>query len=214
MPYEDYKKLVEVMSNELGPYKLVSFETDVKCTSLLPKIIDTRTRLEQYYGFIEMVEWGVYVDIFVLSGLGNTEDEAKTTKELVGRLMTDWSIADTKLFVPNVNPLRSVFRSCKHIRQKMKGPRYYINQVNQKSKKLPFDDYEYVTRFGLPFYKNTNPIYKKSYFENPLEADFCNQKFSIPSGYHEILTQSYGDYMVLPPIEKRVSEHRTKIYIK
>jgi len=30
---------------------------------------------------------------------------------------------------------------------------------------------------------------------------------NIPSGYAEILATIYGDYMTLPPVEKRVNRH-------
>ena len=32
-------------------------------------------------------------------------------------------------------------------------------------------------------------------------------KFLIPEKYHEYLRAAYGDYMVLPPIEKRENQH-------
>ena len=31
---------------------------------------------------------------------------------------------------------------------------------------------------------------------------FHDKLYSVPIGYHEWLSNNYGDYMVLPPIEK------------
>ena len=44
----------------------VSYETDEKFTAPLPKVIDTRTKVVQHYGFVERVDLGLYVDIFPL----------------------------------------------------------------------------------------------------------------------------------------------------
>ena len=37
--------------------------------------------------------------------------------------------------------------------------------------------------------------------------------FPAPIGYHTYLSKLYGDYMVLPPEEKRVSEHNLYAYM-
>lgn len=39
------------------------------------------------------------------------------------------------------------------------------------------------------------------------KIDFGGAQLMIMSGYHSYLTQFYGDYMQLPPVEKRIPEH-------
>lgn len=41
--------------------------------------------------------------------------------------------------------------------------------------------------------------------------NFEDIKVRVPIGYHNILTNCYGDYMQLPPLEKRVTHHNTEI---
>ena len=48
---------------------------------------------------------------------------------------------------------------------------------------------------------------RKSCFNNYEKAIFENESFSVPSGYKTVLTELYGDYMKLPPENKRVSGH-------
>ena len=43
---------------------------------------------------------------------------------------------------------------------------------------------------------------------------FENHKFSIFKEYDKILTATYGDYMELPPVEKRVSHGLDAKYIE
>lgn len=49
--------------------------------------------------------------------------------------------------------------------------------------------------------------FKKEWFNDYIEVPFESIKIRIPSGYHEMLTQVFGDYMKLPPLEKQVSHH-------
>ena len=55
--------------------------------------------------------------------------------------------------------------------------------------------------------KNSKTIYQKT-----ILLDFENLKLPAPVGYDQYLKQLYGNYMELPPKEKRVSQHEFKIY--
>lgn len=54
-------------------------------------------------------------------------------------------------------------------------------------------------------------IFPAKYFDNFCKMSFEGYDFWAPSMYHEILTQMYGDYMVPPPVEKRVAHHHTDV---
>lgn len=49
--------------------------------------------------------------------------------------------------------------------------------------------------------------YPTSWIEDTIKVPFEDFYVSIPRKYHEYLTNEYGNYMELPPIEKRVSSH-------
>lgn len=50
--------------------------------------------------------------------------------------------------------------------------------------------------------------FPKNIYEELVLHDFENVKLPIPKEYHQYLTQMYGDYMQLPPVEKRKPKHR------
>lgn len=54
-------------------------------------------------------------------------------------------------------------------------------------------------------------IVNAEWFEETLKMDFEDIKISIPKDYEQYLTNLYGEYMCLPPIEKRQSHHFTEI---
>lgn len=45
-----------------------------------------------------------------------------------------------------------------------------------------------------------------------IRARFEDVDVYIPQGYHTYLKRQYGDYMQLPPVEKRVSNHDVEVY--
>ena len=53
-----------------------------------------------------------------------------------------------------------------------------------------------------------------SCFEDYIMAKFEDSEFRIPKGYDEVLRIQYGEYMKLPPLEKQVTHHFSKIYWK
>ena len=89
MPYEDYLRFIQIENEKPDSrYRLVCRETNNKYTSALAKVIDTKTVLYQNYGFIENVELGLYVDIFVLNGVGdNYETAFKNTAKSLSKNM-------------------------------------------------------------------------------------------------------------------------------
>lgn len=62
-------------------------------------------------------------------------------------------------------------------------------------------------------YKVEKFIYKREHFKNLTKSSFCGYQFPIPINYDEMLTMQFGDYMVLPPIEKRGTWH-TQYYLE
>lgn len=50
-------------------------------------------------------------------------------------------------------------------------------------------------------------IFKREWFEDTIELPFGDTTVIVPRDYDGYLTCLYGDYMTLPPEEKRVSEH-------
>lgn len=56
-------------------------------------------------------------------------------------------------------------------------------------------------------------VANKEIFNSYIDVEFENNTFKAPAGYDKWLKAFYGDYMQLPPIEKRVSHHSFVCYI-
>ena len=69
-------------------------------------------------------------------------------------------------------------------------------------------------RSNLRYYSNYQPDYlyvtlQKEWCDEIVDLDFCDTRLMAPKHWHEVLTWIYGDYMTLPPKEKRVPAHST-----
>ncbi len=71
----------------------------------------------------------------------------------------------------------------------------------------PFD------KMGCPIsvYRKKD-IHKADCFSSSVLSDFEGKKFPIPVGWNDMLTDLYKDYLSLPPVEKRQSNHDAKAY--
>ena len=67
-------------------------------------------------------------------------------------------------------------------------------------------------RSGLRYYSNYQPDFlyvtvEKNWCDQVVDMDFEDTRLMAPAGWHEILTEVYGDYMTPPPKEQQVPTH-------
>ena len=66
----------------------------------------------------------------------------------------------------------------------------------------PYETSEYVIRMRNTPNGFTGAL-KKDVYDEPVKLDFEGHMFYVPRDYDKWLTAFYGDYMTLPPEEKR-----------
>ena len=87
----------------------------------------------------------------------------------------------------------------------------YFNTEKAKTKmenflqKNSYNGSEFVINYCGAWGKKE--IMPKSYFGNGTKGTFEGMEVILPEKYDEYLTKLYGDYMTLPPPEKRVGHH-------
>lgn len=54
-------------------------------------------------------------------------------------------------------------------------------------------------------------MFPKEWLGNPIMLPFEDTEMSCPSNYHAVLSQLYGDYMQLPPDDKKHDQHKMTI---
>jgi len=199
---EEYNKFLEVAKNELRPeFFLQTYETDPNYPEIVARLcVNETTHMLKWKGGAD-IHHGVFVDIFPY----DNSPEHKPS-QIYHKFMIKWlRYVTTHKYFPYGKPTSikgKVFLfvvSLPCMLNDKKSVRKLLDKVVQKYNPTPT---EYVVRSGSQY------PYEKVRIECALMNEFVEMEFEgvkipVMKGYHEHLSRNYGDYMKLPPIEKR-----------
>mgnify|MGYP003289644159 CR=1 FL=1 len=201
MPDADYKKLSELLAKEKGRYILETPETEAKDFFYsFSKIYDTNTTLVENTKY--KTKRGIYIDVFPLVGMGNTQEESlKNFKniEKVNNLLISkvTGIRKGRSFLKNV--IVTIFRAIPLNEKKL------LNKVVRSYFTKSWDECSWGGNpVGAWRFKEIMP---KDIMGLPTLYNFEGLKVYGAEKYDQYLTQLYGNWRELPPESKRVSHH-------
>ena len=206
MMRQDYEKFTELFTGQ-GRFKFIRPEKNSEYYAAHGKVLDTDTIL--YEPDEKGNKLAVYIDIFVYD---NAPDDARITKKMF-RLRSICYVCNVarqaRIFQP---PKGGIMRRlCVYalrlaVRIFPRG--FFVRKILENAKRYSDSDTKKIGNF-LGVAKMTC---NKSALSEFIESEFEGRKYKIPAGYDEYLREFYGDYMQLPPPEKRVSTHVFKAY--
>lgn len=214
MPRPDYNKFIDYCKKEQTPFKLICHETDNRYGYLFAKIADKRTVIEEENGNRENAELGVYIDIFPIDGLGNSLEEAKEIfaktsfkRELL--VAANWK----RYFRSKRRPLyQEMIRFPMYLISRFMSYEKLIKSIEKIYLNIDFNECKYVGCIcGVYRLKD---IFPQKVYSKYTKLEFEGRKFNAIADSDCYLSQFYGDYMKLPPIEKRKTHHTFKAYYK
>ncbi|MBQ3764654.1 MAG: LicD family protein [Synergistaceae bacterium] len=206
----DYDKFMAAFNNHSKRYKFVSYETDPDSFEWFGKVFDTSTVL--YEPDEKGERLSVYVDIFVMDNAPKSKaEQAKMFRKRNFFIVCNLARKLPILLKPTKGGfLRRVAVSAFRAVLRVFPKHYFTEQLVENAKSHSCDETGLVGDFsGLRI-----AVCKREVLENLVELEFEGKKYKAPEGYDQWLTLLYGDYMKLPPAEKRVSTHFFKAYIK
>lgn len=217
--YEDLKKLKEVISYELDSrFEFADPETEPAFPRLFGKILYNRCSC---------------VDLFLLAKWTDNNLMAKLHWHITRFCVESYylSLGYEKMQVEKETDTadsRNTFNIKTFIKRNKKK---LIKKIRKTVYKLCFfwdtNDYIKIARWNETFFENrgytcyTNlySIYgekkerlRREWVENTTEVIFEGEKFTTMGNVDAYLTHLYGDYMKLPPEEKRIRNRHAEIY--
>ncbi len=203
MPRPYFEKLCDLIKSDSivlpEGLRAVSWFSDPSVDIPFVKIINDRTTVSEKYMDSDRHLW---IDVFVMDGCPENMIKlnrmfkkqrwlrnvlvAKQTKPGTGKTRTKVLIKTILRFLTSLISAKNICIS-----------------LDKLSKTYEFDNSEYVgcIQWG---YGPQERVHRVEWMK-PLYMSFEGKEFPVPSNYDEYLKGLYGDYMTLPPIEKRTS---------
>lgn len=203
---EDYEKFIMLFPGSSDRYILKSAELNEDYFIPFGKVIDDNTIL--YEPDKNGYKLAVYIDVFVYD---NAPDDEKILSKMFDRRDLLRRLNHAQTGYHRKTPM--IFKEIAyHIGKTILKvfPRGYFNK---KSIELCKQYNNKITKRIGNFTSETRMTGEKSIFENFVEIEFEGRLFKAPSGYDKWLHAFYGDYMKLPPKEKRVSHHEFEAFL-
>lgn len=211
MPRNDYERFRALYHSE--KYVFSDIQQNSKHPTGMAKVYDTSTVFVGR-GKIKR-SYGLFVDIFTVDSFPSDMFEKNIWLRKIQRLIMINRIKNTNL--------SGVFVS----RSKL-GPTDYIKRLLIKITPLPMSDIRKKIKDVAMMYdgQNTgvvgitmsvdNPkdVYPSDLFEDYIDVSFEGHTFKAIRQYDKWLSVCYGDYMQLPPVEKRTGKHSVVAYYK
>ncbi len=209
MSREDYEKFIKLTNKDDCPFGFECFENNNSYVYAFGKAFDKNTILIEHERPME--DLGVYIDVFPLDSLPNNLKLAKNyVKKSRILVLCQLLASETKFKKLKTKKATMVKRLIKPF-VKIFGCKFWTNKLIKKSKKYNGLQTKYISNIVSPHYVH---VYEKEWFDEVVRLPFENIEINVPAGYKELLTTMYGDYMKLPPEEKRKSSHNFIAYRK
>ena len=214
MKRKDYDLFCEYCKkheNELYPFRLMNYHNTKGYPFAISRFCDLSYRMEMEDG--NDYGMGMFVDVYPLDGRGTKPREFINKYLDVKRKILSLGLyySYEKCIVPQYgNIIKRFLRNAFCILARMLKTQFFINGFEKMARHYSVEESLYIS---CVIWEKTRPQNKK-WYEDVVYLDFEGIKVKAPKGYHNILKRSYGDYMQLPPEEKRVPYHQYKLFRK
>ena len=195
MPYKDYKRFLEIGQSSLGDrYFLQTFETDENYSNNYARVrLNGTTCMRPEHSNVHMHQ-GIWVDIFpvIETGKGMEYLIKRTILDLMRFMQRDEFLPDYKKYAGIYQALKLFYRIDKSRRIRWHaGLLDWLGSAKNK---------KYCTEVWM----TRRILYPKRVIEgSPQKMEFDGQLYSVFPDYDTVLRIGYGNYMELPPEEKR-----------
>ncbi len=201
----DYDKFMRLFNEENDVYKAYSVENNPDFLYPFIKVLDTRTVL--YEPDEKGVKSSVNIDVFVYDNAPDDDETAKKMYKKGKRYRSLYSTRD-RVYFDKTRPLTCLVKKLIYPFLSVFPKNYFCKKIVENSKRFQNMQTERVGNFT----SITEILCDKNIFSSFVLMEFEGKNYRVPQGYDAWLKAFYGDYMKLPPVEKRTPHHEFKAY--
>lgn len=206
----DYEKLISSFPKIFqGKYKIASLERDHRWVIPYAKAYDDTTIFRENYSNKNNI--GVSIDIYPIDSVPNDEKEWKRYDKPRRFLQLIFMLKNVE-YKKEWSIKRKIGIILVHILTCFISKRKFGLFLSKHAQKYNTQNTDYVFSNAQGLYVKKR--FLKSVFDNIIDLPFEDRTFKGFANYDEYLRNAYGDYMKLPPVEKRISHHIWEAYYK
>lgn len=206
MPRPDYEMFRKTYPGYNPNYSVQSYHVDESYWFNFVKVYDKRTV------FVEnAAKNGVYVDVFPIDGLPNSQEERMRILERATVLVNRDLRWTTKEYRVKTQKKDVILHYLKYLcRNKLVDSRQ--NTIKKLDELFLFNSFDNSPVAGVFFFDRMLAVLPRTIYDQYKSIEFEQISFSCIEDTHLYLSALYGDYMKLPPVEKRVPGHNIHAY--
>ncbi len=211
MPRPDIERLYRISKGKIGEYSIIKPGQD-KFTGSFYRIYDNDTVMENSLGMKnnKPVYNPVFIDIFPVEGLPKSKLARKLYYETASILRKMMRVAQRDN-VAAKNTRQLILNYIGYYPVRIFGYKRLVRWFQKYIQLFDFEKSDLVGVMSASKYKTQEVIDRKGYV-NLIDVEFEGKKYHGPSNYDRYLTQLYGDYMKMPPLEQQKTHHTFKVY--
>lgn len=220
MPRADYNRFIAYCmehEEQIKPYKLCTRYNIDNYVFYISRFSNMEYKYQNTNGNKHNFDIGIFLDIYPIDNYGNGGSET----EKLFKKTNFWS----SLYCVYVNSDKAknlgsrVIKACIHLALNLIFKNNVLSGVDQRITHIlehySDESNEYVGCVCWAENKvlhKRNDVFNSDGTMNRMKHSFEGKEFYVPTNYHAILKNSYGDYMKLPPKEQQVPSHDYIIY--
>lgn len=205
----NYDRLIKILKNVKNDNYDIFIPNETNNYPLqFAKLINKKTILNESSMIDKIDNYGLFLDIFAYNYVPENEIERKKYYNKFQFYKN--SLVRVKLKFNNPTFIRKIKRLMKNIYITIFGYKAQLNRLLNLFDRYSNNPTNYVMS-NNPVYGLEKEIQKASDIENYIDTNFENLKVMIFKNYDNILKTTFGDYMKLPPKDKRKS-HNLEVY--
>ena len=206
MPREDYNKFI-ALAKDITDFQIKERSTVPGYMYDYAKITDSLTRIETVY-MKNIDNMGIFIDIFPMDLAFIPDEKYISIKRKMDFNHSMMIMSGSKRIRPSGNAFRMIVKRVAYMYAKIRGINHWLNE----KEKIIVDNQKELTNANR-YIVGEDIINCKYFIGKPVEKKFENITVACPHDYTGLLTELYGDFMQLPPIEKQVSTHDFVAYV-
>ena len=205
----DYEKFWQIVSISSSRYKLLDVEHSPEYFMPQVKMIDSKTQID-WHIVNRKSSLGVWVDIYVLDNVPDDDRELKRFQRKLNFLQLCFRHS---LYRNKIKTIKNAIGCLIFSWTKLVGPRYFSKIMVSMSKRYNAFNTRRIAPSSFTASSREDAVLERDILGCGTQAEFEGNSYLIPERIDTYLRHFYGNYMDLPPLEKRVSNHTADFYL-